>query len=431
MFIDEAKICLVSGPGGDGLISFERSKYRPKGGPSGGDGGDGGSVYLRASTRLNTLLPFKDRVHFKAEPGGAGGPHKQHGRKGRDLIVAVPVGTVVKDLHTQEVLADLDRAQETLLITRGGRGGRGNVHFKNSTRQAPRIHELGEPGEEQWLQLELKLLADVGLIGFPNVGKSSVLSRISAQRPKIASYPFTTLEPLLGIVAVDELISFVAVDIPGLIAGAHEGKGLGHRFLKHVERTRLLVHLIDLSSWEGRDPWEDYQTINRELAAFSPALALKPQLLVGNKVDLITETALEQQRVRFAEHGLDLLAISAATGRGLRELIERSYQKLQELKPSEGEAEEPHERVRRLYRPQGGTGFEVARDEEEGAFMVRGRAIERLERLCLEEPDAVAYILGELERRGILAALKRQGLRVGDQVRIGPHAFEYIEEGAL
>lgn len=425
MFIDEAKICLVAGRGGDGMLSFEREKYRPKGGPGGGDGGHGGSAYLHASSRVNTLLNFHDQIHFKAKPGTSGGPHKQHGRNGRDLIVRVPVGTVVKELHTQEVLADLTQVGETVLLARGGRGGRGNCRFKTSTRQAPRIHERGELGEERWVKLELKLLADVGLIGFPNVGKSSLLSRISAQRPKIASYPFTTLQPQLGVVRVDELSSFVAVDIPGLIAGAHQGKGLGDRFLKHVERTRLLVHLVDLSGWEGRDPWEDFLIVNRELRSFSPALALKPQLVVGNKTDLMAEADIERQTKRFAANGIELLPISAVTGRNIPALIMGCYQQLSGLEARQEEPSEPRERVRRLYRPQDRTGFEVIRDEK--GFVVQGGAVERLSRLCLEEPDAVAYLYEELQRRGIMAELKRQGLQTGNQVFIGDQAFEYLE----
>jgi GTP-binding protein len=428
MFIDEAKICLVAGRGGNGMLSFERAKYRPKGGPGGGDGGHGGSVYLRASSRVNTLLNFQDQVHFKAKSGDSGGPHNQHGRDGRDLVIPVPVGTVIKDLRSQEVLADLTQAGETLLLARGGRGGWGNVRFKNSTRQAPRIHEHGETGEERWIKLELKLLADVGLIGFPNVGKSSLLSRISAQRPKIASYPFTTLQPELGVVRVDEFHSFVAVDIPGLIAGAHQGKGLGDRFLKHVERTRLLVHLVDLSGCEGRDPWEDLLTVNRELRSFSPALAVKPQVVVGNKTDLMAEDEIERQSAGFATHGIELLPISAVTGRNLQALIMRCYQQLEGFKPPAETPSEPRERVRRLYRPQDRTGFAVTRDEK--GFVIQGGAVERLERLYLEEPDAVAYLYEELARRGIMAELKRQGLQAGDRVFIGRQAFEYLEPAA-
>lgn len=429
MFIDEAKICLVAGRGGSGLLSFEHYKYRPKGGPSGGDGGQGGNVYLKASPRVNTLLLFRDQIHFKAEPGQSGGTHRRQGRKGHKLIVRIPVGTLVKDLRSQEVLADLTRSGQMVLLARGGQGGRGNLRFKSSTRQAPRIHERGAPGEERWVKLELKLLADVGLIGFPNVGKSSLISRISAQRPKIASYPFTTLQPHLGIVAVDEFASFVAVDIPGLIVGAHQGKGLGDRFLKHIERTRLLVHLVDLSNWEGRDPWEDYLAINHELVAFSPVLTAKPQLVVGNKTDLIDEAELEGQRARFAEQGVELLAISAATGRGIEVLKQRCWQQLERLEttseaPLETEKQEP---LRRIYRPEDPSGFTVLPGEEQGRFIIGGPAVERLGMLYLDEAEAVAYLYEQLERLGVLAELKRLGLQPGDRLRLGSQTLTYPE----
>jgi len=425
MFIDEAKICLVAGRGGDGLISFHREKYRPQGGPSGGDGGRGGDVILKASPRLRTLIQFKHRIHWKAENGGHGGPNRKRGRDGKDLIVRVPVGTVVKDLRTGEVLADLVRPGQEAVLARGGEGGRGNAHFKSPTRKAPRIRERGAPGEERWVKLELKLLADVGLIGRPNAGKSTLLSRISRKRPKIAAYPFTTLEPNLGVVQLDDFNSFVAVDIPGLIEGAHQGKGLGDRFLKHIERTRLLVHLIDLSAgWEGRDPIEDYHTINHELEAFSKALAEKPQIVVGNKRDLLTREEIEGIVERFRGIGVELLPISAQTGEGVRELIRRCWEALQELEPPRLE-EEPPEGKRRIYRPRPKARGEFTVERDERGFRLRGEAVERLGRLSLEEPDAQEYLHEQLERLGVFAELRRRGARAGDRVFIGTQEFEY------
>ncbi len=423
MFIDEAKICLVSGRGGDGLISFRREKYRPKAGPDGGDGGRGGDVILRANPHLRTLVSFTRKIHWKAEPGGDGGPHNKRGRDGRDLIVDVPVGTVVRDLKTKEVLADLTQPGQQVVLCRGGEGGHGNAHFKTSTRQAPRIRERGAPGEERWVELELKLLADVGIIGFPNAGKSTLLSKISAKRPKIAPYPFTTLEPNLGVVRVDEFTDFVAVDIPGLIEGAHAGRGLGDRFLKHIERTKLLIHLIDLSGWEGRDPIGDFHTINQELQAFSEKLAGKPQIVVGNKIDLIEEEKLKEIRERFRSLGIELYFISALTGQGVRKLVRRCHEELQKLSSPQVQIENPP-RDWKVYCPQvSRTDFVVERDK--GGFYVRGPAVARLSRLSLEEPEALEYLQEQLERLGVFAELRRQGVRPGDRVLLGTCEFEY------
>lgn len=428
MFLDEAKICVVGGRGGDGIIGFRREKYVPKGGPDGGDGGRGGSVILRADPHVNTLLAFRHTVHFKAQPGQHGGKNERRGADGEDLIIRVPVGTVVKLLHTGEILADLDKPGKEVVVARGGEGGRGNARFKTSTRQAPRIREKGAPGEERWLKLELKLLADVGIIGFPNAGKSSLIAKISAARPKIAPYPFTTLTPTLGVVQVEEFKEFVIVDIPGLIEGAHEGKGLGDRFLKHVERTRLLIHLIDLAPLEeGRDPLNDYAIINRELASFSPALAQKPQIVVGNKIDMLTPHERQAIRERFAAHGIELRLISALTGEGTRDLVYECYQKLQQLQsahPSSGEEEEPEERPRRrVYTFVEEPEFVVQRDER--GFVLTGRAMARLARLSLEERDAQEYLYERLEALGVMAELRRQGLKPGDIIKLGEHELVY------
>ncbi len=443
MFIDEAKICLVSGKGGDGCISFRREKYRPKGGPSGGDGGKGGDVILRANPRMRTLMVFTKKIHWKAENGGHGGPNRKRGRKGRDLIVDVPVGTVVKDLRTGEVLADLSRPGQRVVIVRGGEGGRGNWHFRSPTRKAPRIREKGAPGEERWVKLELKLLADVGIVGLPNAGKSTLLSRLTAKRPKIAPYPFTTLEPNLGVVEISDWESFVVVDIPGLIEGAHRGKGLGDKFLKHVERCRLLVHLIDVSGEKGfpypaPDPIEAYRVVNEEMRQFSPALAEKPQIVVGNKVDLLTPEEVERVRARFREEAgvNEVLFISAATGQGVPELVRTLWQKLQELEAQvEAQAEAPSEsepepapaaaEAPKVYRPAGVEEDFVVERREDGAFVVRGRAVERLARLDLSEQDAVEYLQEQLERLGVFRELKRRGIRPGDRVILGTQEFEY------
>jgi GTP-binding protein len=425
MFLDEAKVCLVSGRGGDGLISFRREKYRPKGGPDGGDGGHGGDVILRATPRMNTLLIFSHKIHWKAKHGGRGGPNRKRGADAEDLIVPVPVGTVVKDLRTAEVLADLTRPGQQVAIARGGEGGRGNTHFKSATRQAPRIRERGGKEEEHWVKLELKLLADVGILGFPNSGKSTLLSKISAKRPKIAPYPFTTIEPNLGVVSVDEYSGFVAVDIPGLIEGAHAGRGLGDRFLKHVERTRLLVHLIDISGSEGRDPVEDYHIINRELEAFSKSLTRTPQIVAGNKADLIDAGRIAEVRGRFRAMGVEMHALSALTGQGVRELIQRCYETLQQQSSPEGETEkQPEPRSWRVFRPQAPTTDFIVEQEGEG-FCVRGQAVARLSRLSLEEPDAVEYLQEQLERLGVFAELRRKGAQAGDRVVLGTQQFEY------
>lgn len=421
MFIDEAKICVIAGRGGDGVISFRRGKYVPKGGPNGGDGGRGGSVILRVDPNLNTLLKFKHQVHFKAQPGQHGGKNERHGADGKDLIITVPVGTVVKVLQTEEFLADLDEPGKEIVAVRGGQGGRGNAHFKTSTRQAPRIREQGAPGEELWLKLELKLLADVGIVGFPNAGKSSLIAKISAARPKIAPYPFTTIAPTLGVVRVEEYKDFVIVDIPGLIEGAHEGKGLGDRFLKHVERTRLLIHLIDLAPLEPRDPLQDFAVINRELRSFSPALAQKPQIVVGNKIDLLDQDQREALKKRFAEQGIELRLISAVTGEGAGELVYECYRRLRVLKAAQPDA--PHRR--RVYRFTGGPDFEVQFDGT--AFVISGQAVARLSRLSLEEPDAQEYLYERLEALGVLAELRRRGLRDGSLLKLGEHELIYEE----
>src|SRR5512146_1401121 len=345
MFVVVAKIQIAAGGGGNGCSAFRREKFVPRGGPSGGDGGDGGSVYLESSAHLNTLLKFRYKKEFRAQRGGHGEGSNRHGKNGEAMVIAVPIGTQVFDEATGEKLFDFDAPGLQFLAAQGGRGGRGNARFATSTNQAPRKSEPGKPGEELTLKLELKLLADVGLVGFPNVGKSTLVSRLSAARPRIADYPFTTLEPSLGVVGVDDEQSFVMADIPGLIEGAHQGKGLGDRFLKHVERTRLLLHLIDVAESAGRDPIEDYSVIMAELESFSPAVAKKPMLMVASRVDATGDgNRLFALREFCREQKRPLYEISSVTGEGLEELKRAAWARLQEiprLSPPDDVASEP------------------------------------------------------------------------------------------
>ena len=322
MFVDEIDIFVKGGDGGAGCVSFRREKYVPRGGPDGGDGGDGGSLWLEADPALTTLLDYHYKRHYHAERGQHGEGSNRHGASGNDLVLRVPLGTIVTDRDTGERLGDLTAPGQRILAIRGSRGGRGNARFATSTNRAPRRADLGRPGPERWLHFELKLLADVGVIGFPNAGKSTLVSRLSAAKPKIADYPFTTLEPSLGIVRADEERTFVIADLPGLIPGAAEGKGLGHQFLRHTERTRLLLHMLDLDPQTGRDPIDDLCVINRELAAYSAELAARPQIVVANKVDL-PEAAPRRDKVEQygAANELPVFAISAVTGAGLEELV--------------------------------------------------------------------------------------------------------------
>jgi len=331
-FIDEAKIYVESGRGGKGCMSFRREKFVPRGGPNGGDGGDGGDVILVARQNMTSLLDHRYKQHYKAESGEHGRGKDQHGKTAPALLVPVPIGTVVREFLTGEILGDLAEDGQILCVAKGGRGGRGNARFATSTNQAPRHTEPGQEGQERTLILELKLLADVGIIGLPNAGKSTLISRISAARPKIADYPFTTLVPKLGVVSYDEGKTFVIVDIPGLIKGAHKGAGLGIKFLRHIERTRILIHLLDLSPLTERGPIEDYRLMNEELEAYSPELKKKPQVIVLNKID-ITEAkeGLKDVQIQFKKLGIKTFPISAATGEGLKELIREVGKRLESL----------------------------------------------------------------------------------------------------
>jgi GTP-binding protein len=418
MFFDEAKIYVKSGDGGDGCVAFRREKYVPFGGPNGGNGGQGGDVYLVTDPNLNTLIHFRKGVHFRAENGGRGSGKNQQGKQGEKRLVPVPVGTMVYDADTDEFLADLVTEGQRVLVARGGRGGRGNAAFASPTQQAPRLAEHGEPGQERWLRLELKLIADVGVIGMPNAGKSTLLSVVSAARPKIAAYPFTTLQPNLGVVQVDEYGTFVMADVPGLIEGASEGAGLGHQFLRHIERTRLLIHLLDGAA---TDPLQDLKAINRELAQFSERLAAKPQIVVLNKMDLPDAQAwwpLVQQAMR--EQEVEAYAISAVSGQGVRMLMQRAHVLLRTLPAIELEPEAPA-----VFRPaEQDDAFIIER--EGNAWRVRGVGVERVAAMTpFVLPEAVARFQRQLRAMGIVEALEGAGVQHGDTVRIGDQELEW------
>ncbi len=332
VFIDRVKIFVKGGRGGNGAVAFLREKFRPRGGPAGGDGGKGGDVILVATSSKQTLLDFKYKKHFRAQNGEHGKGKNQKGKDGEDLIVYVPVGTVVKDAETGEIICDLVEEGQRCVVARGGRGGRGNAHFATPTDQAPRYAEPGEEGEERWIVLELKLIADVGVVGLPNAGKSTLLSRLTRARPKVADYPFTTITPNLGVLELDYERRIILADIPGLIENAHRGAGLGHEFLRHIERTKLLLHLIDVSDSRERDPLEAFELVNREMELYSEELSKKPQIVVANKIDSLSDRGyLEELREHFESKGYPFHAISAITGEGIEELKELLWKKLKEV----------------------------------------------------------------------------------------------------
>ena len=410
MFVDTAKIYVKGGDGGNGVVAFRREKFVPRGGPSGGNGGRGGDVYLVASPRHNTLYHFKKKVHFKAGRGGHGGGSNKQGAKGKDVEIPVPPGTVVYDAETGEFLGELLEVGDRLLVARGGRGGRGNAAFRSATNQAPRLAEKGEPGEERWLRLELKLIADVGIIGVPNAGKSTLLSVVTRAKPKIADYPFTTLAPNLGVVIVYHQ-DIVLADIPGLIEGAHAGVGLGIQFLRHIERTRLLIHLLNGLS---PDPVGDYHAINQELELFKPNLADKPQIVAFNKMDLPEVRARWPEiKAEFENMGVDVMPISAATGENVDALMHRVAQALAELPPPE-----PAEAPLPVIRPVDEDAFSIEREED--GWRVRGKRIERAAAMTnWDYYEAALRFQRILEALGIAEALEEAGVEEGDAVRIG------------
>lgn len=412
VFFDEANIYVKGGDGGNGVVAFRREKYVPRGGPAGGHGGKGGDVILRADRSLNTLLPFRYKVHFKAGRGGHGSGNNKHGKAGEDCIVLVPPGTMVYLRDTGELIADLVEPGQEVVAARGGRGGRGNSAFKSATNQAPRIAEKGEPGEERWLRLELKLIADVGIVGVPNAGKSTLLSVVSRAKPKIADYPFTTLAPNLGVAVVGHR-DFVLADIPGLIEGAHAGSGLGDRFLRHIERTRMLIHLLDGLS---PDPLGDYEAINAELQLFNPHLADKPQIVALNKMDLLEVRELwPLVRQELEARGVEApMAISASTGEGVPDLMRRALQMLDTLPPPPTVAPAPA-----VFRPEEDEDyFEISREGD--CWRVKGVRIERAAAMTnWDYYEAALRFQRILEAMGITQALEEAGIQEGDVVLIG------------
>ncbi|MFN8561096.1 MAG: GTPase ObgE [Anaerolineae bacterium] len=419
--LDQVKIYVRSGDGGDGVIAFRREKYIPHGGPYGGDGGHGGNVILQVDPKLNTLSPFQHKIHFKAERGDRGGSARKTGRSADDLMIDVPPGTVVRDAETNDLIADLVRAGDQVTVAPGGRGGRGNQHFASSSNQAPRIAEKGEPGVERWLVLELKLIADVGIVGVPNAGKSTLLSVVSNARPKIADYPFTTLEPNLGVVAYDDR-DLVFADIPGLVEGAHMGVGLGHSFLRHVQRTRLLVHLLNGAN---DDPIADFNQINQELALYDEKLGQRPQIVVLNKLDIPEVRARSEQiiadlRALGVEHPM---AISAVTRENVTALIQRVFAEIAALPEQEPTSEEMP-----VYTlPEEDVSFSVEQVGE-GEYRVVGKRIERAAAMTYWDYDeAILRFQRLLDTVGVTEALRAAGVQEGDTVHIGDHELEWSD----
>jgi GTP-binding protein len=424
VFVDEVTIQVKAGDGGHGAVAFRREKHVPRGGPDGGDGGRGGHVILVADSNLATLVDFRLKHAYKAQRGEQGSGNNKHGKDGADIVLRVPVGTLATDEATGEVVADLVRHDQQAIVAKGGRGGRGNAHFATSTHQTPRFAEKGEPAEERTLRLELKLLADVGLIGFPNVGKSTLIAKISAARPKIADYPFTTLVPNLGVVSIEPGRSFVVADIPGLVEGAHQGAGLGHQFLRHIERTRLLVHLLDVSGLSGREPAEDFTIVNTELQAYSPRLAELRQIVALNKADMPDAAQLiPELRADLEARGHTVFPISALTGEGVQPLV---YALGEILKEMPREAPPAEEEVVRFTAPEADE-WDVETPEP-GVYVVRGRSVERLVAMTDINNDAgVRRLQRMLERKGVVGRLRDMGAQDGDTVRIGAEEFDFID----
>lgn len=420
-FVDVAKIYIKAGNGGNGAIAFHREKYVASGGPDGGDGGKGGDVIFRADRNLSTLMDFKFKRKYVAKNGDDGGGSNCSGRASDDLIVRVPIGTLIKDAESGLIIADISEEKD-YIIAKGGKGGLGNQHFATPTRQIPRFAKPGYIGEELHATLELKLIADVGLIGFPNVGKSTLISTISSAKPKIANYHFTTLSPVLGMVRIDDEASFVAADIPGIIEGASDGVGLGHDFLRHVERCRLLLHVVDVSGSEERDPIEDFKLINNELVSFSPELAKRPQIAIANKSDIATEEQIERFRDFCKEQGLELFVISAATRQGLETLPGIVYNHLQELPPVviyEPEYVKPEIIV-------DGNAFELHRSDD-GAFnIIAPWLIKVLEVSNVDDYESLQYFQRRLRDSGIITRLEEMGVKEGDTIRIGGFEFDFV-----
>ncbi len=420
MFIDKARIYVEAGNGGDGMSSFRREKFVEKGGPNGGNGGRGGNVILRADNSLNTLIDFRYKRKFIAKRGDKGGISNMTGHRGEDVIIKVPLGTVVRDDETNIMIADLTEDGQEFVAAKGGRGGKGNACYATSTKRAPTFAEKGEPGTKGWLRLELKLLADVGLVGYPSVGKSSIISRVSAARPEIAAYHFTTLTPVLGVVRLNEEQSFVLADIPGLIEGAAEGVGLGHDFLRHIERTKVLLHVVDVSGCEGRDPIEDFEKINHELEAYSAKLARRKQLVVANKMDLPDSADNFVLLKEYVEaKGYEIMPVSAATGEGLQDLMWKAWEMARQY------VAEPEEEIGVIDEGDPDS-FEIIRGAEDADFEVKGKNIERLVAMTNFDNEEALYRFQLIWKRlKIEEALLEAGIQEGQTVRILDMVFNY------
>ena len=426
MFADRAKIFIKSGKGGDGHVSFRRELYVPCGGPDGGDGGDGGDIIFEVEDGLNTLSDFRQVRKYAAQDGEQGGKKRCHGKNGGDLIVKVPEGTVIKEFESGKVIADMSGENRREVILKGGRGGQGNMHYATPTMQAPKYAQPGQSGQELWVQLELKVIADVGLVGFPNVGKSTLLSRVSNARPKIANYHFTTLNPHLGVVDIDGGKGFVMADIPGLIEGASEGIGLGHDFLRHIERTRVLVHVVDAASTEGRDPLEDIRAINKELEAYNPDLMKRPQIIAANKTDVIyaeDEDPVAKLKAEFEPKGIKVYPISAVSGQGVKELLYAVYDLLQTVDSTPVIFEKEFDPSMMIDET---LPYTVERNEE-GIYVVEGPRIEKmLGYTNLESEKGFLFFQRFLKGNGILEELEKAGIEEGDTVRMRSNMMEEI-----
>lgn len=421
MLFDNVRVLLTAGNGGNGCVSFHREKYVSHGGPDGGDGGRGGDIIFRVDEGMNTLTYYKYKRKFKAENGGDGAKKKFHGKNGEDLILPVPPGTVIKDAESGLVIKDMSEVDE-FRICKGGKGGWGNKHFATPTRQIPRFAKAGIEGEEKDIILELKLIADIGFVGLPNVGKSSLLSAISAARPKVADYHFTTLEPSIGVVELSEGRAFVAADIPGLIEGASDGLGLGHEFLKHVDRCRLLIHVVDVSGREGRNPIEDIELINNELMQYSPELASRKQIIAGNKIDLIDPEELGEFRAYCEKNHYDFVLISVATGENVRELLETAYRQLQDLPPIKVYEAEYVEEV--LDDP---TNHDFTIKNVNGVYVVEGDWLYRvMGNINFSDRESLMYFQRVLRNNGVIKALEEKGATDGDTVSIYDFEFDFV-----
>ncbi|GEM03793.1 GTPase Obg [Halolactibacillus miurensis] len=426
MFVDQVKVYVKAGDGGNGLASFRREKYVPFGGPSGGDGGNGADVVFEVDEGLSTLMDFRYQRHFKAKRGENGMSKGQHGKNAAPMVLKVPPGTTIKDDETGEVLADLTEHEQQAIICKGGRGGRGNIRFASAKNPAPEIAENGEPGIERDIVIELKVMADVGLVGFPSVGKSTLLSVVSAARPKIADYHFTTLQPNLGMVETEDHRSFVMADLPGLIEGASEGVGLGHQFLRHIERTRVIVHIIDMASTEGRDPYDDFVTINEELRAYDQTLLERPQIIVANKMDI---PEAEEQLAFFKEQLTEdypIYRLSTITREGLRELLFAIADTLDETPHRIKPVEEAPEHIVYKHQPEE-VPFIITRDDD-GAYVLSGAKIEKLFKMTdLTRDESIQRFSRQMRSMGIDEALRERGAKDGDVVRLMNYEFEFIE----